>query len=206
MQGPIGAEGVEALGARILHVLRLQLARGDVVEAGDAEHVVHRVGGLDVRGALADHHRHLGFVLDAAGPRRNPDLVVGTDHRALRLEEHQRLGGQLLVHLGRVILVVQADADDDRRHHRREKPMRRRRRAPARPIRSRRTVAACSQYNCPSRSIGVSSAHALLDSINAIHLIPRSLIPDRTVARFLPRGSIADSMFCGVARSTATTA
>src|SRR5688500_5792621 len=34
-------EGVEALGARVLPVFRLQLARGDVVEAGDAKNVVH---------------------------------------------------------------------------------------------------------------------------------------------------------------------
>ena len=77
-------EGVEALGARVLHVLGLQLAGGDVAQAGDAEDVVHRVAGLDPRGAAADHHRHLGLVLDAAGPGREsgsaasgPMTVVG---------------------------------------------------------------------------------------------------------------------------------
>ena len=78
-------ERVEALGARVLHVLGLQLARGHVVEAGDAEHVVHRVGGFDARRAAADHHRHLRLVIDAAGPRRDANRLLRADDGRRRL-------------------------------------------------------------------------------------------------------------------------
>ena len=40
MHGPIGRERVEALAARVLRFLVLHVARRDVVEAGEAEHVV----------------------------------------------------------------------------------------------------------------------------------------------------------------------
>ena len=47
MHGPIGAKVSKPLAREYLHVLGLQLARGDVAQAGDAQDVVHRVAGLD---------------------------------------------------------------------------------------------------------------------------------------------------------------
>src|SRR5512142_1699330 len=48
-------ERVEALPPRVLHVFLLQVARGDVVAAGESENVLAPVAAEDVAGAAADH-------------------------------------------------------------------------------------------------------------------------------------------------------
>src|SRR5262245_57074447 len=102
--GSEGRERIEALGARVLDVLLLQLAGGDIAQAGDAEDVMGRIGGAHARSRPADDDGHLRFVIDAARPGRGANRFLGADDRRRRLQEHERLGGQRLVHLGGVIL------------------------------------------------------------------------------------------------------
>ena len=54
---PHRAEAVEALALEPLHVLLLQVARGDVVDDRVAEHVLERVGLRDVAAGRADDRR-----------------------------------------------------------------------------------------------------------------------------------------------------
>jgi hypothetical protein len=118
MQGPTGANVSNSL-ARVY----LQLAGGHVVDAREAEHVSRGLPLGDVRRVRADHHAHLCLVIDPAGAGRNHDRLARPDHRGRGLEENHRLGGQRLVLLGGVVLVVQAHRDDLRRRHRREQPL-----------------------------------------------------------------------------------
>src|SRR2546429_531072 len=55
------------------------------------------------------------FVLAPADAGRQPDWIARSDHRRPRLDEDERLGGERLAALGRMILVVQPDAHDFRR-------------------------------------------------------------------------------------------
>jgi hypothetical protein len=108
MHGPIGANVSKPFARLYCTSLTWRLARGHVIQARHAEHVVHRVGRLHLRGAAADHHGHLGLVVHASRPERQADGRVRADDGRRRLREHQRLAGQLLVHLRGVVLVVQA--------------------------------------------------------------------------------------------------
>src|SRR5918997_939493 len=60
------AEGVEALGPRPLAVGPLQVARGDVVGAGEAEHGLDGVGRLEAADQLADDYGQLALEVDPA--------------------------------------------------------------------------------------------------------------------------------------------
>jgi Mg-chelatase subunit ChlD len=62
--GAEGAEGVERLAAHPLTVILLDVARGYVVRAGVAEHIVHRIGGRDPVGRLPDNHGQFRLVVD----------------------------------------------------------------------------------------------------------------------------------------------
>ena len=62
--------------------------------------------------AAADDDAELGLVVDATDTGRQQDRPAGPDHGRGRLDEDQRLSRQRLVQLGRMILVVQTDADD----------------------------------------------------------------------------------------------
>ena len=209
MHGPIGAKVSKPFARGYLDVLHLQLARGHVAEAGHAQHVAHRVRRADARRRAADHHRHLGFVLDAAGPGRDPDRVLGADDRRRGLEEHQRLGRQLLVHLRRVILVVEPDGDDDRRCDGR-RPRQRLVAAnlAAGPVVAKDVAAQPVEGLVPLED--VAATHALPCTIDSIH-IGSCAAP--SAARGHRGGRLLSSTrfdcpltFCGVAESTATTA
>ncbi len=102
---------------RVLHPLLLELARGDVVEAREAEHVARRIRFGDMVGASADHDADLRLVVDAAGALGQQDGVARPDDRGRRLDEHEGIFRKRLALLGRVVLVVEADADDLRRRH-----------------------------------------------------------------------------------------
>ena len=67
---PEGAEGVEPLGAGEAAVLLLEVAGGDVVGAGDAEHGVARLRRRGPRQPAAEHHGDLPLVLDLLALRR----------------------------------------------------------------------------------------------------------------------------------------
>ena len=120
MHGPIGAKVSKPFGAGVLTVLFLQVARGDVVHGGQSKDVL--VGAIrpHFERALLDDDAQLGLMVDAPRPERHFDGGARTDDRRGGLDEEQRLGRQRLVLLGRVILVVQTDADDLRRYDRRQ--------------------------------------------------------------------------------------
>ena len=120
MQGPIGANVSNPFARVYLNFLPLQLARGDVDEARQSEHVLHGLIGRYARRPLPYHDAELGLVMDFADVRRNPNRIARANHRGRRLHEHERLGRQRLVHLRRMVLVVQPDGDDLRRRHRRQ--------------------------------------------------------------------------------------
>ena len=121
MQGPRGQKRVEALAARELHVLLLQIARGDVVGAGEAEDDAAPVVAADVARGLADDDGQLPFEIDALRLRRADDRAVRSEHGGRRFQKNDRLGRRFVAELLRVLGVVAADGDDLRRRHRREK-------------------------------------------------------------------------------------
>src|SRR5262249_22381261 len=114
---PDWRKGVEPLAARVLRLLLLQIARGDVVDADQAAHVVPRVLRGDAMRAPADDDAELRLVIDAADAGGNANRIPGTDHRARRLDEQERLRRQRLAPFTRVILVVESDADHLPGHH-----------------------------------------------------------------------------------------
>src|SRR5512132_231941 len=120
--GAEGAEGVEALGPRPLAVGALQVARGHVVGAGEAEHGLDGVGRLEPADQLADDHGQLALEVDLAHPFGADDGVAGADHRGRGLEEDHRLGRDLVAQLAGVLGVVAADGDHLAGQHRREQP------------------------------------------------------------------------------------
>ena len=102
----VGADRRE--GVARLHLVehvagRRQAARRAVDEVGVAEHVVHRVGGLHVLGALADDDRHLGFAFeDRRRHVRQHHGVARADDRVRRLVEgvdRRRLGARAVLHV-----------------------------------------------------------------------------------------------------------
>ena len=114
----------------------LQVACGDVVHDGVAEHMVERIGLPDAAAALADDDGELGLVVELPDHMRVPrNGVAGADDRGERLGEHHRRLGRVLAflraavetglaELGRVIGVVLAHAEDvaARLGHRRQQP------------------------------------------------------------------------------------
>ena len=114
-QRPDGAEGVEALAARELHVLALDVARRDVARARVPEDVRQRVGRRDVLGAPGDDDGELGLVLDLRALGRAEDRAARFEQRRRRLEEQHGLGRRLGPHLPGVRRVVAPDAHDLRR-------------------------------------------------------------------------------------------
>jgi phosphotransferase system IIB component len=118
-RGAERTEGVEALRPEPLRLAPLPVPGGDVVRGGVAEHPGHRLLRGDPLEQRADHHGELRLVVDlVAHVGRQPDRIAGTDHRRGRLEEQQRLVGDLAAHLVGVRPVVLADAHDLGRDHR----------------------------------------------------------------------------------------
>src|SRR5512143_3463121 len=119
---PQRGERVEPLGACILHVLHLEVARGHVIDAGVSEDVRRCVLLLHVLRFPADHHRELRLVIHALRLRRVDDLPPRIVQRGGRLEKQERLPGDRLPHLARVVPVIEAHRDDLPGAHRSEKP------------------------------------------------------------------------------------
>ena len=114
-QGPMGANVSNPFAAGVLHVFPLQLARRHVDEARQAEHIIHRFVGRNAGRALPDDHAELRFVMYLAGVRRNANRVARSDNRGRRFEKHERLWRERLVHLRRVVFVIQPDGNHFRR-------------------------------------------------------------------------------------------
>ena len=121
---PAGGGAVEDLAGHPLRGGELQVAGGEVVEQRVAGDVVERVGLGDVLGAPADDEGDLGLVVDLAAVGRQLHRRARRAASALRyLPKIVGLAGGSDPALGRVLAVVEADADDllrvgDRRQQR----------------------------------------------------------------------------------------
>src|SRR2546426_2175047 len=206
-RGPVEAHGnarserrerVESLRARVLDVLRLQVPRGHVVHAGQPEDDVARLARGHAAGATPDHDGQLRLVVHTAHAGRDPDRVVRPDHRCCRLEEHQRLLRQRLVHLACMILVVEADRHDFRGAHRGEKV------ECLSGDRSSRAIVtedvAIEPVQGPVALDRVTAVRAIADSVNTIHVRSRYRAVSST------RFDSALQFGTGTRLSTATTA
>src|SRR5579872_2951211 len=112
---PQRAKSIEAFGARELHVFFLQVARGDVVPAGEAADDIAPSCTRDVLRALADDDRQLAFVIDALRLLRTEDRPFMRQQRGRRLQKNDRVGRNVVAELFRMVGVVPSDADDLRR-------------------------------------------------------------------------------------------
>src|SRR5438128_6070230 len=111
--GTDGAERVERLATGPLPVAELEVARGDVVEAGVAEDVRERVLGADLTRGGADDHAELGLVVDLGRQRGVPsDVVARADDRGRELGEDEWRRWRLRAGLRGVVAVVPPDRDN----------------------------------------------------------------------------------------------
>src|SRR5262249_16256742 len=85
---------VQRLGASELRLFLLQIARRDVIEAGQSENMIPRGSSRHSMGLLPDHDGELGLMIDAADAWGQPDGIAGAYHGRGRLEEDQRLPWQ----------------------------------------------------------------------------------------------------------------
>ena len=108
--------------------------------------------------------------------------VAGADDRVDGLMNMQRLGRQRLALLGGVVLVVQADADDLRRQHRREHADDARPPGIGAPPGSRRRCRRSTANRSLALLHGVDDASLVLDAIQAIHGVHRSVRPAESAA------------------------
>src|ERR1043165_2079599 len=115
---PDRAKRIEALAARELDVLFLQVARGDVVAAGEAEDDAAPRIARDVLRLPAEDEDELPLVVDALRLRRPDDGSGRRQQRARRLEKDDRLRRRLVAELFGVLRIVAPDADDLARQHR----------------------------------------------------------------------------------------
>src|SRR5580704_13972436 len=105
-----GTKGIEAFGARELHVAFLEVACGDVVQAAIAKQIGERiVGVLELRTAPANDKGQLAFVFDALRLGRQNNRLAGPDDRGRRLKKNQRLLGHLIAKFCGVRRVVAPD-------------------------------------------------------------------------------------------------
>ena len=107
-----GREGVERLPGRPLARQHLDIARADIVEGHCARDIRERRVGGDLFAAPADHHRQLGLVVDLLADARQDDRAVGTGQRVAELREEDRHLGHFEAGLGRVLAIVQPEADN----------------------------------------------------------------------------------------------
>jgi hypothetical protein len=92
-------------------VLHLERALGDVVDEAVAGDVPERGGLLDVARVAAHDDAELDFVVELHRAARAHDRIVGAADRARRLDEQGGLLGERHADLGRVVGVVEPDAD-----------------------------------------------------------------------------------------------
>nr|GEU28106.1 putative aminotransferase [Tanacetum cinerariifolium] len=83
-----------------------------VVDHAVAGHVLERIVFRDVLRAGADDDPELHFPIGLPGPLGQHDRIVGARQRGDRLQEHDRLLGQRHLGFGRVVGVIEADADE----------------------------------------------------------------------------------------------
>ena len=98
--------------ARPLAFFELKVARADIVCAHVPGDDIESVCDGNGTSTPADHDRQLGLGVDVPDAGGEDDRLVGVDERVRELPEQQWLGRELEAQLGRVVDVVQADADD----------------------------------------------------------------------------------------------
>ena len=120
---------VEALRPRPHRIQPLQVTQRHVVDAREAQHVVHGLLDRHVLGDTPHNHRHFGLEVHIIRIRRDDDRIVRPDHRRGRLREDHHvfrrvsnLGVPALVHELRVRLVVLGETVHLGGNHRREQP------------------------------------------------------------------------------------
>src|SRR5690606_19517761 len=99
-------------------VALLQVPRGHVIDAGEAEPGPARRLHGDVAEPLQHHHADLSLVLHLLRLGRQEDRALRRQQRRGGLEEDERLGREFVAQLPGVRQVVAADADDLARLHR----------------------------------------------------------------------------------------
>ena len=106
-------KSVEAFAAGKLHVALLQIARGDVVEAGVAEEISKRIVGVaQMRAAAANNEGEFAFVLYLLGKLRQHHGFFRAHDRRGWLEKNQGLLGNFVAEFGGVRGVIAAHANN----------------------------------------------------------------------------------------------
>src|SRR5256885_406455 len=110
---PERREGIAALALHPLAAaLELEGALRVIVVQHVSGDVAQRLVALDVRRPAAQHDGQLDLPVDFGAALRDHHVVIWPADRAGRLEEDDRLFGNFLTGLARVITIVEADADD----------------------------------------------------------------------------------------------
>ena len=104
--------GVEPFGSGPLQVGFLQVAQGDVVGDGVAEHVLQSVFAADLFGHARNDDGQFGFVGHFFGYRGQADGFIRSDDGGVGDEEELRAGGNFVAEFPCVVGVVAADGDD----------------------------------------------------------------------------------------------
>src|SRR5580693_132988 len=106
-----GTKGIEAFGARELHVAFLEVARGDVVQAAVAKQIAQRLLGVfQLRTAPANDQGKLTFVFDALRLRRQNNRLARANDRRRRLKKNERLLGDVIPKFCGVRRIITPDA------------------------------------------------------------------------------------------------
>src|SRR3989440_9384795 len=110
---PERREGIAALALHPLApTLELEGALRVVVVQHVPGDVAQGVVAVDIPGAATDDDRQLHLPIDFGGALRDHHVVIRPADRAGRLEEDDRLFGNFLTGLARVITIIEADAHD----------------------------------------------------------------------------------------------
>jgi len=112
-----GAKRIEAFATSELHVESLQVAGGDVVQAGVTEDVrLNVVRGTKLGAAPANDNRELAFIVDSLRDARHHNGFFRSDDGRGRLQKNQRLFGNIASQLLCVIEIIAAHANNLGRH------------------------------------------------------------------------------------------
>ena len=137
-----GAKRVEAFAASELHVGLLQIARGDIVEAGVAEKIGKSIVGIaQMRAAARDNEGELPFMFHLFRQSRENNRFFRADNGRRGLQEDQRLFGHFVAKLSSMRRIIAADTNNLGRLDRGEEPhIRKKRRVrAAHPLAPRQT-------------------------------------------------------------------
>jgi hypothetical protein len=117
------AKGIKAFGARELGVAFLNVASGNVVEAGVAKKMGESVVAIaQVGTAAADDEGEFAFVFDMLGITRKDDGLFGPDDSRWRFEKNKRLFRDFVAAFGGVGRIIASNANDLSRLDGREEP------------------------------------------------------------------------------------